>query len=201
MKLIVGLGNPGKEYQNNRHNFGFMVLDSWALDLKWKKSVRFKSEIADLPPVQYERAILVKPRTFMNLSGEAVLAASRFYKVGFSDILVIHDDVDLPLGNIRFARKGSAGGHNGVSSVVQLLGSQNFCRLKLGVGRSHNPHVDTADHVLEDFLKGESRTRDHVIRTAVQAVQVWLAEGIDQAMNRFNPNRAVAAGGKREILP
>lgn len=188
MKLIVGLGNPGKKYALTRHNFGFRLLDELAdrLGFCFKHNARFQAEAASLSDPRHEKLFFLKPQTFMNQSGAAVAPFARFYKIAVKDILAVFDDVDLPLGKIRFARAGSAGGHNGIKSLIETLGTQDFPRLKLGIGRPAVVPKDTADHVLEKFTKDEEKAVKDVLSRAAQAVGVYLKEGIESAMNQYN---------------
>lgn len=192
MKLIVGLGNPGKEYARNRHNVGFRCINHLAkihsIDLKQRQcqSQVGMGNIAGAP------VLLVKPRTFVNLSGEAVSRLMRKYRISPEDLLVIHDDLDLPLGKVRLRQSGSAGGHKGMKSIISALGSQEFCRIKIGIGRSKQDQdskhdVDVVvDHVLSDFDPEEETIIKPAINKAVEAVESIMTEGIVPAMNRFN---------------
>jgi len=182
MKAIVGLGNPGPEYRGTRHNVGFDVVDElagrWALRLKPWKSV---AEVA----VAADRAvILAKPKTFMNLSGEAVARVVLFHKLELDDILVVVDEAQLPLGRLRLRGSGSAGGHNGLKSIIQHVGAE-FPRLRIGVGRG-DPHWDLADHVLAPFRPEERLVVRQAIDRAADAVETFVESGLEVAMNRFN---------------
>jgi PTH1 family peptidyl-tRNA hydrolase len=183
--LIVGLGNPGKKYASNRHNVGYHCLDlladkyGLAFDTK-----RGKSELA-LGRVAGRRAILVKPQTFVNLAGEAVGAVARFYKVEPGDVLVIYDELDLPQGTIRLRPRGSSGGHNGIKSVIEHLGTQGFPRLRVGIGRPPG-RMEPKDYVLQDFRGDERALMEQVYERAVEAVEAFVQLGVKEAMNRFN---------------
>ncbi|MFQ5812052.1 MAG: aminoacyl-tRNA hydrolase [Anaerolineae bacterium] len=183
-KLIVGLGNPGRKYAGNRHNVGFQCLDrlaeAWDLPFSRRKhkALLVQGEIAGL------KAILAKPQTFMNLSGQAVERLARFYKVPPGSILVIYDDLDLPLGKIRLRPEGGSGGHKGMKSIIEHLGTDGFPRLRVGIGRP--THSDPVDYVLGDFAPDERITIEAACERAVSAVELWLAEGIVAAMNRYN---------------
>lgn len=182
MKLIVGLGNPGSEYQDTRHNVGFMVIEKLAKELSreqifWKEEEKFKALIVKIGDV-----ILVKPITFMNSSGIAVGAIMRFYKLAPSDIWVIHDDMDLPLGKIRIREKGSSGGHHGVESILEQLKTDLFLRFRLGIGHGKQ----SISFVLSRFTRGEAGTLKHLIKNGTEAVRIALTEGTDKAMSRFN---------------
>ncbi len=185
--LIVGLGNPGKEYQNTRHNFGFMVLDAWAKKqgASFSDTKKFKSQIAEIKNGA-DRLVCVKPQTFMNLSGEAVRLVADFYKIGVGEIFAIYDDLDLPLGKTRITRNGSAGGHNGIKSLISCLGTPDFARLKLGIGRPKHAAQSAADYVLQSFTKEEISLRDEIIAKAVETLDVVIQDGLQEAMNRYN---------------
>jgi PTH1 family peptidyl-tRNA hydrolase len=185
MKLVVGLGNPGKEYENTRHNIGFEVVKK-ITESAWKKNKKFNTEIAE-EKIGNEKIIFLKPQTFMNNSGRAVAAAANFYKIKPVDILIVHDDIDLPLGKIRIKKDGSSGGHRGVESIIASLGTENFIRLKIGVAPETRPKTfDAANFVLKKFSKNDKKLVDEIIKKATEAVAVILAGGIDSAMNQFN---------------
>ncbi|OGQ06897.1 MAG: aminoacyl-tRNA hydrolase [Deltaproteobacteria bacterium RIFCSPLOWO2_12_FULL_40_28] len=193
MKVIVGLGNPGREYEKTRHNLGFRVVEEWAvanhITISFQKS-RFEALVAEVSrDGREEKVLLVKPTTFMNLSGKSVGALVRFYKIAISDVLVVYDDCDYPLGKVRFAASGSSGGHKGVASIIENLGSEDFPRLRLGIGRSEKE--DTSSYVLKPFLSSEEKTVKEVVVKAVFALTTWLDEGLDKAMNQFNRNETL----------
>ena len=183
MKAIIGLGNPGREYEGTRHNVGFDVVDEVAR--RWKTRLKSWKTVTDLAVVGEREAILAKPKTFMNLSGEAVGRIAAFHKIDPADVLIVVDDVQLPLGRLRCRPSGSAGGHNGLKSVIQHLGSQDFPRLRVGVGRG-DPQWDLADHVLSPFQGGEQESARQAVARAADAVEVFLQDGIGAAMNQFN---------------
>jgi len=185
MFLIVGLGNPGREYKETRHNAGFMVVDR--LCQKWGvKPNRLQSHaLIAQTLVGEQRVILAKPQTFMNLSGQSVAPLARFYKVENNNLLVVHDDLDLPLGTLRLRPGGGSAGQKGLSSTIQLLGTQEFCRLRVGIGRPPG-RMDAADYVLQSFSAGEKETMQFVLAKAEEAVLVYLEQGIVKAMNQFN---------------
>ena len=182
MKAIVGLGNPGPEYAATRHNVGFEVVDELAR--RWQVKLKKWRKVGTLALAKDHDALLMEPTTFMNLSGEAVLSVGSFYKVDSSDWLIVVDDVNLPLGRVRMRKMGSAGGHNGLKSVIQHLGP-DFARLRIGVGRG-DPKWDLADHVLARFEPEERRSVEEAIGRAADAVETFVTEGIEPAMNRFN---------------
>ena len=182
MKAIVGLGNPGAEYKATRHNVGFEVVDELAR--RWQVKLKSWKSIAALAVAKDHDALLAEPRTFMNLSGECVQRIRTFHRIEPSDILIVVDDVNLPLGRLRMRTMGSAGGHNGLKSVIQYLGL-DFGRLRIGVGRG-DPKWDLADHVLSRFEREERGAAEEAIGRAADAVDMFVAEGIEPAMNRFN---------------
>ena len=184
MKIVAGLGNPGRGYSETRHNSGFLVADElarrWGLT-DWRR--RFDALVAEHN--DRERILLVKPQTFMNLSGTAVGALARWYKIPAADITVIFDDLDLPPGTIRLRGKGGSGGHRGIESVLVQLGTDRFIRLRLGIG--HPPAGwEGVDYVLGRFAADEAPLIRAAVIRAADAVECLLAEGLDQAMNRFN---------------
>ena len=184
--LIAGLGNPGDRYDNTRHNVGFAVADELARRGGFAiQRVRFKALTA-AAQVGGQGVLVIKPTTFMNLSGEAVGEAARFYKLSPDRVLVISDDVDLPLGKLRLRTGGSAGGHNGLKSVIQHLGSDRFPRLKVGVGGKPHPDYDLADWVLGKLTGEDKKVMDETVKRAADAVECLLKDGADKAMNRYN---------------
>lgn len=188
MKLIVGLGNPGKKYEATRHNIGFLALErlaeSFRCDLQ--DDSKFKGEWGFVTDTTHDKIFFLKPMTYMNLSGESVAALAKFYKILPEDILVIHDEIDLPLGRIRVARGGGAAGNNGIRSTIQHLGTQKFPRLRLGVGRPQHPGQSVADYVLQKFSKAEHDTVDSLLQKALEATESYLQNGLDPTMNEFN---------------
>ena len=184
--LVVGLGNPGQNYARTRHNVGFRAVDALAEKLGVKiDRARFRGLTAQAS-AGGEKLLLLKPQTFMNLSGEAVGEAARFYKLPPERVLVISDDVSLPLGKLRIRKGGSAGGHNGLKSIIQHLGTDQFPRIKVGVGQKPHPDYDMADWVLSKFAGEDLKTITEAIRKAADAVECLIQEGPDKAMNRFN---------------
>ena len=181
MKLIVGLGNIGEKYCFTRHNAGFMVLDKWALDnnVSFKEDKKLKSFITKI-----DNNLLIKPTTYMNLSGEAVRAVIDYYKISKDDILIIYDDISLDLGKIRFRANGSDGGHNGIKSIIQHLGSKGFDRLKIGIGPQ--PNIPSENYVLQNFPKECHAILKDVLKKSTEAVEFYLDNGIQKAQNKFN---------------
>ena len=186
MKVICGLGNPGDRYRLTRHNVGFRVVDLLADRWGLTGAGRVREGAARLEVVRPEpvgRMLLLKPMKYMNISGAPVRAALRYADAdAASDLLVVADDVDLPLGKIRLRRGGSAGGHNGLRDIIAALGSNEFNRLRVGIGRAG----ETVDHVLSTFKKDERDLAAEVIATAADAAELWLAHGIEAAMNEYN---------------
>ena len=184
--LIVGLGNPGDKYEATRHNVGFMVVDELAERARTPvQKLKFRA-LTNTAQVGDAKALLMKPVTYMNLSGEAVRQAADFYKVPPERVLVISDDVSLPVGKLRLRRGGSAGGHNGLKNNILHLGSDQFPRVKIGVGEKPHPDYDMAEWVLSRFIGEDKRTMDEAIKRAADSVECCIREGMDRAMNRFN---------------
>ena len=189
MKLVAGLGNPGREYEGTRHNVGFDVLDCLARrhGLGWPR--RLDDAAGTSLETRWRRAsghvILLKPLTFMNLSGFAVREALRFYKIEACDLLIVTDDVNLPLGRLRARASGSEGGHNGLRSIAEQLGTADYARLRVGVGRG-DARRDLADHVLARFDPEERPAIEPAMARAADAVEAWVSEGLDRMMNVYN---------------
>jgi PTH1 family peptidyl-tRNA hydrolase len=185
MLLLVGLGNPGAKYANNRHNVGFMVVDALAERLK---APAFREKFSGVfARVTEPDLVLLKPLTYMNLSGESVQAAMKFFKVGLQDVLVVHDELDLPYGDNRLKVGGGTAGHNGLKSMVQHCGGDGFGRLRIGIGRPRNGGADAVvSHVLGDFSSSERATLPDVLDHAALGVASVLDKGLAQAMNAFN---------------
>jgi PTH1 family peptidyl-tRNA hydrolase len=183
--LIAGLGNPGPRYKNTRHNIGFKVINLWGDDLNVQLSGRrFQSRNA-LTRFEGKRIFLVRPLTYMNRSGESIRACVDYYGIQTENVLVVHDDLDLPVGKIKVAKNGGAGGHKGVMSLVQHLGTKNFPRVKVGIDRPRY-RESVENFVLNPFYKDERETVEEVIRMAVQACGLFVREGVESAMNVIN---------------
>jgi len=184
VKMIIGLGNPGKQYAGTRHNAGFAVID----EIARRASVGFESAPAEAVIAKWRRpdgvALLAKPLTFMNLSGQAVGELARYFKIDIADLLIVVDEVQLPLGRLRARARGSAGGHNGLKSVIAHLGDA-FPRLRIGVGRGEQQR-DLADHVLSRFDKDEAAEVERMTTRAADAVEMFITSGIEAVMNGFN---------------
>jgi peptidyl-tRNA hydrolase, PTH1 family len=184
MKLIAGLGNPGQKYRGTRHNVGFDVVDELAArhGLTWESA----PAEAVLAKWRGRGTLLAKPLTFMNLSGRAVGDLLRFFKIDLAEMLVVVDDINLDVGRLRARSGGSAGGHNGLKSLIELLGTEEFARLRIGVGRG-DARRDLADHVLARFDPDENPVVEETVGRAADAAELFIAEGIDAVMNRYNP--------------
>ena len=183
--LIVGLGNPGLKYRKNRHNVGFMTLDHLAARLGIIFSRMEMKALMTKGDYDRHRIILAKPHTFMNLSGQAVGALLRFYQVPLDQLLVVYDDVDLPLGSLRLRPGGGSAGQKGMISIIERLDSQDFPRLRIGIGRPPG-RMEAADYVLQDFSPSEKPYLEEFLSNAVEAILVFVSEGLETAMNRFN---------------
>ena len=184
--LVVGLGNPGDQDEHTRHNAGFQVIDALADRGNFPvQRLKFHA-LTNTATVGGQGVLVMKPVTYMNLSGQAVGEAARFYKISPDHVLVISDDVDLPLGKLRIRKGGSAGGHNGLKSIIQHLGTDQFPRLKLGVGGKPHPDYNMADWVLGKLQGEDKKIMDDAAVRAAQAVECLLSQGIDRAMNQFN---------------
>lgn len=186
MYIIAGLGNPGKQYEGTRHNAGFHAIDYLAAVHRVKVSrLKFKALYGE-GHIGGEKVLLVKPQTFMNLSGESLRDFVNFYKISPKELIVIYDEVALPTGKLRIRTHGSAGGHNGIKSIIYQLASEDFMRLRIGVGAPQHEGQDLADHVLGKFGKEEFPLMDDAIKRAAEAVEVMIKEGPESAMSRFN---------------
>ncbi len=183
--LIVGLGNPGREYRETRHNVGFMVVDRLAVEMDIKLTRVQHKAIVGSGMYDQKKVILAKPQTYMNLSGESVSGLVRFYKVPLSQIMVIHDDLDLPFGTLRIRPSGGSAGQRGMESIINRLGSQDFPRLRVGIGRPAGSKQG-ASYVLRLFSPAERKELDFILQRAVSAVQTFIREDLNTAMNRYN---------------
>lgn len=185
MKCIIGLGNPGKKYEKTRHNIGFMVMD----ELGRRSNISFdKNKFTcdyHIGLIHGEKALFVKPQTFMNLSGEGVRPLLDYYKVDFQDVLVIYDDLDLPTGKIRLRGKGGHGGHNGIRSLIDHLGTREFKRLRIGIGRPLDA-TPVVNYVLQSFGKDEAEKVSLAIEQSVDACDMWLEKPFNEVMNAYN---------------
>ena len=198
--VVIGLGNPGSTYEKSRHNVGFLTIDAIArkLDISvQKQKPRFKAQIGE-GSCNGRKVVLVKPQTYMNLSGEAVVAVCQFYKPEISQVIVIYDDVDIELGSIRIRRFGSSGTHNGMRSVTELLGSEQFPRIRIGIGQPPE-FMDIKDFVLTRFSDGESKLVSEAIECAASAALDIITAGIEKAMNLHNKSRKPKKDRAKEL--
>jgi PTH1 family peptidyl-tRNA hydrolase len=183
--LIAGLGNPGRMYRLNRHNVGFMLIDHLAESAGIKLGKVQSRAITGLGDWESKRLLLVKPQTYMNLSGDAIFSLLKYYKIPKEQLMVVHDDLDLPLGTIRIRPSGGAGGQKGMASIIKRLDTQNFSRMRIGIGRPPG-QMQASDYVLEDFLTGEREVLEEVLKRASEAIRVFISSSVDQAMTQFN---------------
>lgn len=191
MRLTVGLGNPGREYRDTRHNVGFLVVDEIARRHGLTLAMAPSQVLETLVAKKYgpNPVLVARPLTYMNRSGDAVAALVRYYDIAPADLLVVVDEVALPFGRLRARARGSAGGHNGLKSIIERLGTTEFARLRLGIGRG-DPQRDLADHVLATFEPGERPALEEFIARAADAAEMFAADGIEQVMNTYNPETA-----------
>lgn len=188
MKLICGLGNPGREYEGHRHNVGFMVVDVLAQRAKVDRfQEKFDARVAQ-GSLRGEKVLFVEPQTYMNLSGRSVAQAARFYKIALANVLVVHDELDLPFGRVQLKSGGGAGGHNGLKSIMELCGGDAFVRLRFGIGKPEGPNAKerVSGYVLSNFSKDEQPALEELLGRAADATECWVTEGLQVAMNRFN---------------
>lgn len=186
MYLIVGLGNPGKEYAGTRHNVGFDTIDFLAYKNNVKlDKLKFNAVFGEYN-IKGEKVILFKPVTYMNLSGNAVIEAVRYYKIPIENIIVAYDDIDIPLGSLRIRPHGSSGTHNGMKSMLYQLQTENFKRIRIGIGKNKNSNISLADHVLQKFDNDERALVDETIKNAGLAAEDIISQGLEYAMNNYN---------------
>ncbi|MBQ8112625.1 MAG: aminoacyl-tRNA hydrolase [Kiritimatiellae bacterium] len=200
MKVIAGLGNPGAEYANTPHSIGFEVVDALAREIgaSWKASSSFGGELA-AGMLGGMKVVLVKPMTYMNLSGDCVAPVVKYHNAkAAEDLLVVSDDIDLPVGKMRVRKGGSAGGHNGLKSVIERTGTPDFVRLRLGVGRDSRDRANVVGHVLGKFSPADRRVMDEVVTQAVKAIGTIELESAETAMNRYNGWAAESAAAGKE---
>ena len=186
--MLVGLGNPGLNYERSRHNVGFRAIDLLCSKLGCRADRLRSKALTGFCELGGQKVLLVKPVTYMNLSGQAVRALADYYKIPPEHILVIFDDISLPVGKLRVRPNGSAGGHNGIQSLIAELGSQEYPRIKVGVGAKPHPDYDLADWVLSSFTKEEEALLVPTLKRAIEAAESIIADGVPQTMNRFNGN-------------
>ncbi len=185
MKIIVGLGNPGIKFKKNRHNTGFMAIDKMAKEMGINIKTRKFDSVIGRGLIGGKEVILAKPQTFVNLSGNAVLKLVNFYKMDTEDLLVIYDDADIKFGKIRVKKNGKSGGHNGVESIIDALGNENFPRIRIGIGRSVH-YEDLKKYVLGNFDKLEMNKLDEILSSVLEAITIIIRDGIDRAMCTIN---------------
>jgi PTH1 family peptidyl-tRNA hydrolase len=185
--LLVGLGNPGREYQTNRHNYGFMLIDRIAVRLNARGLKVQSKAIVTTATYEDRKLILAKPQTYMNLSGQSIQGLAHFYKLPMENMLVAYDDLDLPFGTIRLRPGGGPGGQKGVASTIEKLGTKDFARLRLGIGRPPG-RMDPAAYVLQNFSRDEMKTISEILDRAADAALEFVMNGLDKAMNKFNGN-------------
>ena len=183
--LVVGLGNPGREYRDTRHNIGFMVIDQLCKEMGVSMTRVQSRALVAVGKLEGQKVILAKPQTFMNLSGQAVGGLMRFYKTPLDQVMVAHDDLDLPLGTLRLRPGGGSAGQKGMESIIQQLGTQNFARLRMGIDRPPG-QMEPAAYVLQHFTRAEQDVVGLVLDRAVAAVRTFVREGLDAAMNQYN---------------
>ncbi len=183
--LLIGLGNPGREYRDNRHNFGFMLIDRLCVRLNARGMKLQSKAIVTSAVYEGRKLLLAKPQTYMNLSGQSIQGLAHFYKLELAQLLVAHDDLDLPFGTIRVRPGGGPGGQKGVASAIERLGTKGFARLRLGIGRPPG-RMDPADYVLQDFSRTELTEVSAILDRAADAALTFVTDGLDKTMNRFN---------------
>lgn len=183
--LLIGLGNPGREYRDNRHNFGFMLIDRLCVRLS-ARGMKLQSKAIVTDGIYEDRKILLaKPQTYMNLSGQSIQGLAHFYKLPLEKLLVAHDDLDIPFGSIRVRPGGGPGGQKGVASTIERLGTSDFARLRLGIGRPPG-RMDPADYVLQDFSRDDMQEVSGILDRAADAALSFVVNGLEKTMNRFN---------------
>ena len=190
MYIIAGLGNPSKEYEYTRHNAGFDAVDRLASKLGTELTERKHRALCGRALIGGEKVLLLRPQTFMNLSGESIGQAADFYKVDPQHIIILYDDISLEVGQLRIRTKGSAGGHNGIKNIIAHLGTQDFPRIKIGVGAKPD-RMDLADYVLSRFSQTDRRVMEDAFEEAAEAAQMLIMEGPDAAMNRYNGKKGL----------
>ena len=198
MKVIAGLGNPGREYAQTKHNVGFLMVDALAAHLgvtEWRE--KYDAFIARAR-IGSEAILLVKPQTYMNESGRAIAPLMNFYKLEADDLIVAHDDMDIPVGSIRIRKKGSSGGHNGIKSILAHLGDEHFARIRIGIGRPL-PGWTVVNHVLAPFPPEDAAKVSEAIHYLVPAIECIVTEDVDKAMNRYNPKKEKKRKSKEHV--
>ena len=186
--MVVGLGNPGLQYEFSRHNIGFKIIDNLALNIETEfKKVKSYDSLVSRGKLMNHKLILVKPQTYMNLSGKSVSKIVSYYRISFPDLLIVYDDLNLELGQIRIRKRGSAGGHKGVESIIQYLNSEDIPRLRIGIGKpSINSNFDYASYVLSNFNNNEKDKISEVIQLSTEAIKTVMEDGLEKAMRKYN---------------
>ena len=185
MKIIVGLGNPGNKFEKNRHNAGFMAIDRVAKETGINIKTKKFDSIVGRGLIEKDEVLLVKPQTFVNLSGQAVSKLINFYKADLEDLVVIHDDADIEFGKIKVKKNGKSGGHNGIKSIIDTLGNENFSRIRIGIGRNGH-YEDLKKFVLSNFDRLEANKFDKILSRVIETIIIIVRDGVDKAMNAFN---------------
>lgn len=189
MYIVVGLGNPGKKYENTRHNIGFELVDYLARKFGIKvEKIKHKALIGEFL-YEGEKIVLVKPQTYMNLSGESVLSIVNYYNIELERLVVVYDDIDIPLGNVRIRKSGSAGSHNGMKDIIYKLKNDSFPRIRIGVGKPQNKNIDLKDFVLSGYSKAEVPLMEEAVISSAEAILTMLKSNIDIAMNLYNSKK------------
>ena len=183
--LVIGLGNPGREYRDSRHNFGFMLIDRLIVRLNARGMKVQSKAIVTTATYEDRKLLLAKPQTYMNLSGQSTLGLLNFYKLPIENMLVAHDDLDIPFGTIRIRPKGGPGGQGGMASTIQQLGTKDFPRLRIGIGRPPG-RMDPSDYVLQNFSRDEMKVLSEIIDRAADAALTFVVDGLNKAMNKYN---------------
>jgi PTH1 family peptidyl-tRNA hydrolase len=186
--MVVGLGNPGLQYEFSRHNIGFRIIDNFALNIETEfKRVKSYDSLVSRGKLMNHKLILVKPQTYMNLSGKSVSKIVSYYRISFQDLLIVYDDLNLELGQIRIRKRGSAGGHKGVESIIQYLNSEDIPRLRIGIGKpSINSNFDYVSYVLSNFNNNEKDKISEVIQLSTEAIKTVIEDGLVKAMRKYN---------------
>lgn len=188
MKIVIGLGNPGSKYEFTRHNIGFRIIDSLARDMEIEfNKVKSYCSLISRGMINNQKVMLVKPQTFMNLSGRAVNRVVSYYKIPLQDLLIVYDDLNLELGQVRIRKKGSSGGHKGIESIMQYLNSEDIPRLRIGIGNpSINYNFDCVSYVLSNFNNDEEDKIEEVIQLSTEAIKTIIEDGFEKAMRKYN---------------
>jgi peptidyl-tRNA hydrolase, PTH1 family len=186
--MVVGLGNPGSQYEFTRHNIGFRIIDNLALSIETEfKKIKSYDSLISRGKINNHNLMLVKPQTYMNLSGKSVSKIVSYYRISFQDLLIVYDDLNLELGQIRIRKRGSAGGHKGVESIIQYLNSEDIPRLRIGIGKpSINSNFDYASYVLSNFNNNEKDKISEVIQLSTEAIKTVIEDGLEKAMRKYN---------------